>query len=60
MQETQQLIGQRTIDARAIFEQNTSAGQMINRRNSDLRRSSESAVSPTVRFNSGNYVYIEM
>ncbi|XP_054267084.1 drebrin-like protein isoform X1 [Macrosteles quadrilineatus] len=45
-QEAQALISKRTINARAVFEQNTSAGQMIQRRASYQPSSNSSVVSP--------------
>jgi hypothetical protein len=40
MQEAQAVISKRTIDARAVFEQNTSAGQMHHLRRSSLNQQS--------------------
>jgi hypothetical protein len=52
MQEAQAVISKRTFDARAVFEQNTSAGQMHHLRRSSLNQqsvnSSQSPPSSTV------------
>uniref|UniRef100_A0A1B6L3R3 SH3 domain-containing protein n=1 Tax=Graphocephala atropunctata TaxID=36148 RepID=A0A1B6L3R3_9HEMI len=45
-QEAQALISKRTIDARAVFEQNTSAGQLYQRRASYQPTTNNSVISP--------------